>query len=179
MFRLFIACFACFGQAVPWHVLACLPARFNCMIQVVDQRVYSMFRLFWPGGALTCFGMFVCKLQLLTCLCAGNHHSADMWCQVSTWVAKLGRRGFTRSSLTDQKAHCVEAARSCQMLSRVITKQHHETVLIQCLNAMVGITRSKVFFWKPTYIIYHIICSSVPTVPRVGEPDKRTLSTTW
>ena len=61
-------------------------------------------------------------------------------------MAKLGRRGFTRSSLTDQKAHCVEAARSCQMLSRVITKQHHETVLIQCLNAMVGITRSKVFF---------------------------------
>ena len=43
-----------------------------------------------------------------------------------------------------KKAHCVEAARSCQMLSRVITKQHHETVLIQCLNAMVGITRSKV-----------------------------------
>ena len=26
--------------------------------------VYSMFRLFWPGGALTCFGMFACKVQL-------------------------------------------------------------------------------------------------------------------
>ena len=67
-------------------------------------------------------------------------------------MAKFGRRGFTRSSLIDRKAHCVEAARSCQMLSRVITKQHHETVLIQCLNAMVGITRSKVIFRLKRYL---------------------------
>ena len=45
------------------------------------------------------------------------------------------------------------------MLSRVITKQHHETVLIQCLNAMVGITRSKaiLFTCQPTDQFYHVI----------------------
>ena len=86
-----------------------------------------------------------------------HHHKSlsqiiDTWvAKVSTWVAKLGRRGFTRSSLTYQKAHCVEAAPSCQMLSRVITKQHHETVLIQCLNAMVGITRSKIILDSRAY----------------------------
>ena len=75
-------------------------------------------------------------------------------------MAKLGRRGFTRSLWTDQKAHCVEAARSCQMLSRVITKQHHETVLIQCLNAMVGITRSKII----VFVVAHALQGFVHTI---------------
>ena len=73
-----------------------------------------------------------------------HHHNTSSQDIITDHLHKsLSQTIFTKH----QKAHCVEAARSCQMLSRVIAKQHHETVLIQCLNAMVGITRSKVFFF--------------------------------
>ena len=106
-----------------------------------------------------------------------HHHNTSS----QSIITNHYHRSFSQSTLTDQKAHCVEAARSCQMLSRVITKQHHETVLIQCWNAMVGITRSKVinfpgqiavsFSWPPE-VDFHVIDYFEHTDDSILEPGE-------